>query len=150
MSPTDTIVSTGTKLRALADLIDNHPDLPVPYITGYSSGDMQASWYLHVHGIDLPNQKTTAARIVRTLGGQWDKTQDDDQFSFTQDRDGLSLTVIVNRAAVCERVVTGTHEVTVPATPAQPAQEALPERTERVEDIQWVCSSLLADEQATA
>lgn len=146
MTTTETITTTSDQLRALADLIDAHPDLPAPYITAYSNGGgVHAKWYLHLHGLDLPGQKTTAAQIVRILGGQWDKAEDGDRFNFASFRHGLSLEVVVNRAAVCERVVTGTHEVTVPATPAQPAQDALPERTEQVENVTWVCSSLLAD-----
>lgn len=149
MTTTDTLTSTSVRLRAIADLIDAHPNLPVPYITAHSSGNVAASWYLHINALekDLPGQKATAASIVRILGGQWDKREhNDDVFILTQVRDGIMLQVQVNRAAVCERVVTGTHEVTVPATPARPAMEAKPERTEQVEDVTWVCSSLLADE----
>jgi hypothetical protein len=151
MTTTDTLTTTSVKLRALADLIDAHPDLPSPCITSFTSGAMEASWYLHVHGMDLTSQKATATRIVRILGGQWDKRErSDDVFMLTQVRDGITLDVQVNRAAVCKRVVTGTHEVTVPSTPARPAMEAEPERTEQVEDVTWVCSSLLADEPVSS
>jgi len=144
MVTTETRVNYTTRLRALADLIDDHPDLPTPYVTSFET-HLDVHWYLHIHDIDLADQKATAAFIVQALGGKWDKTQDGERFDFTQTREGMILEVAVNRAAVCERVVTGTHKVTVPATPAIPKQAARPERTATVEDVQWVCSSLLAE-----
>jgi hypothetical protein len=50
--------------------------------------------------------------------------------------------MITARDAVCERIVTGTHEVTVPAQPAIRAKKAT---TTVVEDVEWVCGSLLSD-----
>lgn len=151
MTSTDTTTTISTQLRALADLIDAHPDLPAPYATAYSTGHVDAHWYLHLHELEkyLPAQKAAAAAIVRDLGGQWDKEESGNDFRFTQKREGLTLEVVVNRAAVCERVVTGTHEVTVPATPARSALPAQPAHTTTVEDVQWVCSSLLAEPAAS-
>lgn len=147
MTSTDRTASTPTRLRLLADMIEAHPDLPPPYISAYSSGTVDAHWYLHINGgeKDLPAQKTTAARIVSDLGGQWDKSEDSDTFRLTQNRDGISLKVAVSRAAVCERVVIGTHDVTVSATPAVPASPGVPESVQTIEDVEWRCSSLLAD-----
>jgi hypothetical protein len=145
------VTTTSAKLRAIADLMDAHPELPQPYISAYSTGGVEANWFLYLHGLskDLSGQKAAAAQLVSTLGGQWAKTEDDDRFTFTQTcDDGLSLSVTVHRAAVCERVVVGSHEVTIPATPAIPKQAARPERTETIEDVKWVCSSLLADQVA--
>jgi len=141
-------------LRVLADLQDAHPDLPLPYATAYGSGKVEVYWFLHINDLeeDLPGQKTTAAQIVSTIGGKWDKREglfDNTRYEFTQSRDGLFLEVVVNRAAVCERVVIGTHEVTVSAIPKIPARRATPERVETVEDVQWVCSSLLAKSVAS-
>jgi len=79
---------------------------------------------------------------VTTLGGEWDKNQWGERFDFTQVRGGLNLNVTVARDAVCERVVTGSHEVTVPASAAT---AAVPGHTTTVEDIKWVCGSLLAE-----
>ena len=146
MTDTDRTASTATRLRLLADMIEGHPDLPLPYISAYSSGTVDVAWYLHINEThDLAAQKTTAAAIVSSLGGQWDKRESGDEFKFTQHSDGIALEVTVARAAVCERVVVGTHEVTVPATPKIPARPATAERTTTVEDVKWVCSSLLAE-----
>jgi hypothetical protein len=142
---TNTTTTTSARLRILADLIEAHPDLPPPYISACSSGSsVDADWFLHTRGLELADQKATAARVVSILGGQWDKTEDGDRFSFTQTRGGIIMRVWVARDAVCERVVTGSHEVTVPATPAKSAVPAQPAVTHQVEDVKWVCSSLLA------
>jgi len=139
-----TATTVSENLRVLADLIEAHPDLPPPYVTAGAYGT-DASWYLHINDLarDLPEQKAVAARVVSTLGGKWAKSEDGERYRFSQTRtDGLGLNVTVNRAAVCERVVTGSHEVTVPAMDARPAE---PGRVETVEDVTWVCSSLLAE-----
>lgn len=142
MAPTDRTDYTQ-RLRSLANLIDDYPDLPTPYVTSFET-HLDVHWYLHIHGMDLADQKATAARIVSDLGGKWDKTQDGERFNFTQTREGLTLEIAVARDAVCERVVVGTHKVTVPAIPAQPATRATTERVETVEDVEWVCGSLLS------
>lgn len=138
-------------LRAVADLIDAHPDLPEPYTSVYSSGNIDVQWYLQIHGLDLAEQKTTAAKIVSELGGKWDKTElVDGRLDFDQVFDsGLRLKVAVARDAVCERVVVGTHEVTVPAMPAIPARDATTETVKTIEDVKWVCSSLLTPDEPT-
>ena len=147
MTTTGTRTNYAAGLRAVADLIDAHPDLPEPYTSIYSSGHVDVQWYLHIHDLDLTEQKTTAARIISALGGTWDKKEVvDGRLDFDQDRHGLRLKVAVARDAVCERVVLGTHQVIVPATPAMPARPATEERVETVEDVTWVCSSLLANE----
>ena len=143
---TDTRTAYTAGLRAVADLIDAHPDLPEPYTSVYSSGSVDVQWYLEIHGLDLAGQKATAAKIVSDLGGKWDKTEIvDGRLDFEQSRDGIHLRIAVARDAVCERVVIGTHEVTVPATLAMPARPATAEHVKTVEDVQWVCSSLLAE-----
>lgn len=131
-------------LRAAADLIEAHPDLPAPYVTAHTSGvKVDLAWYLNINDncVDLADQKATAARIVAAIGGTWEKLPDtySTGFTFRQERDGLKLDVQVEREAVCERVVTGTETVTIPAKPAQP------ERTETREVVEWRCEPLLAE-----
>jgi len=134
-------------LRAIADRLDAHPDLPrPPYVTIYDHTPHKAdlSWHFHINGNakDAADQKAKAAMVLRILGGKWDKDFDwsgADRADFTQSRDGLSLRVVVNRSAVCERVVTGVETVTLPAVEAQP------ERTETRETVEWVCAPVLAE-----
>lgn len=144
-----TTQTVSENLRIVADLIEAHPDLPSPFITAYGFNDqVEVKWYLHIDADvrgDLAGQKAAAVQLVTTLGGKWDKGERDDVYALHQIRGGVRLLVEVNRAAVCERVVTGTREVTVPA---KPASDAEPERVETVEDVKWICSSLLAGASA--
>jgi hypothetical protein len=130
-------------LRQAANLLEQHPQLPQPYITTLSNGRAKVSWYLPItHGV--ASQKAIAATILRTLGGHWDKrtVAGVDDFYFDSKLGLLDLTVNVDRPAVCERVVVGTETVTIPAVEAQPA------RTETREIVRWDCRPLLADDQA--
>lgn len=133
-------------LRAVADLIDAHPELPFPpYTTVHSHTPERAdlAWNLHINGnaADAADQKAKAAGILRTLGGTWDKDfwDDTDRADFQQSRDGLNLRVTVQRSAVCERVVVDTETVTIPAVEAQP------ERTETREVVEWRCEPVLSE-----
>lgn len=139
-------------LRALAALLETHPDLPEPFVSTSWPG-LDVHWMLWVDHNDedgLALQKSQAAQIVKTIGGRWDKapvSYDPDRFEFTQTRDRLELRVSVSRPAVCERVVVGTETVTIPATAAVEAQ---PERVEEREIVEWRCEPLLADTDSSA
>lgn len=135
-------------LARLCDLLAAHPDLPAPYVTIYDHlpETAELKWYLHISGKGGPEvQKATAQKIIRTIGGKWDKSLDrsDNSMDFRQTRDGLDFRVVVTREAVCERVVVGTEAVTIPASEAQPA---MPERTEEREVVEWRCEPLLAEQ----
>jgi hypothetical protein len=129
-------------LREAADLLDQHPELPAPYITTLSVGRARLAWYIALDTKDLIAQKATAALIVKTLGGKWDKGERENDFDFCQRRGLLNLHIQVDRPAVCERVVVGTETVTVPGKPAEP------ERTVEREKVEWRCQPLLADAEA--
>jgi len=131
-------MSLADNLRAVAELLDAHPELPEPYITT-QGGRANLNWFLQLEGNEA-EQKATAAVIVKTLGGKWNKRDHyEGKFAFAQTRGGVDLFVQVTREAVCERVVTGTKTVTVPAKPAEPEQVI-----ER-EIVEWRCESLLAE-----
>jgi len=118
-------------LRALADDIERSTG-PLP------THPPEAKWLI----FGDEGQKETAAEIVRTIGGKWDKGRrhGGDLFDFTKDYGGGVLAeVIVDRSEVCERVVTGTETVTLPAIEAQP------ERIEEREIIEWRCEPLLTE-----
>jgi hypothetical protein len=140
----DTPSTITAALREAADLLDQRPQLPQPYITNSYSGRVNLAWYLHIDTSNHPKQKALAALIVKTLGGKWDKGEREKDFDFYQSRDLLDLHIQVDRPAVCERVVVGTETRTVPAVEAQP------ERTETVEKVEWRCQPLLADDHAEA
>jgi hypothetical protein len=129
-------------LREAADLLEQHPELPAPYVTTLTVGRASLAWYISIGTKDLAKQKATAALIVKTLGGKWDKGERENDFDFYQRRGLLNLHIQVDRPAVCERVVVGTETVTVPAKAAEP------EQTIEREKVEWRCQPLLADEPA--
>lgn len=137
-------ISLSPGLREAANLLEQHPQLPQPYITTLSNGRVELNWYLHGHG-SLDEQKRAAAEIVRTLRGDWNKTADNVLgFAFTRNLDRVRLFISVDRPAVCERVVVGTEKVTIPAVEAQP------ERTITQDKVEWRCQPLLAGNEAAA
>lgn len=132
-------------LRQVADLLEQHPDLPQPYVTSSYAGRVDARWYLSIDSPGAPaEQRATAQQIIRAIGGHWDKDIRDDEVRFTAKLGLLDLDVQVVREAVCTRRVVGTEEVTIPAV------EARPERTEVREVVEWDCQPILADEQVSA
>jgi hypothetical protein len=138
-----TVVRTMTQnLHAMADILAEVPNPPYVTTSTYD-GSVQAAWFL-MHDPNREGQKSTAAAVIRAIGGHWDKTDlYSDQMVWNQTRDGLRFHVAVLREAVCERIVTGTHMVTIPAV------EAKPERTETVETVEWRCLPLLPGEASS-
>ena len=80
-------------LRAVADLLDAHPELPRPCVWGYAgSGNVSVQWQL-MHGVTEDEQKAAAQRIIRAIGGKWNKDASGETFHFEQVRDNLTLVV---------------------------------------------------------
>jgi len=146
MTTTDTRTNYTAGLRALADLLDNRPNLPLPY-TGSSSAS-PITFYALGAG---QNPKDVLAQVARMLHGTATKTvsASGDYYSIAGNFYGLHIDATAYRNAVCQRVVMGTHEVTVPATAKIPARPAMPAYVETVEDVQWVCGSLLAEQASS-
>lgn len=132
MAETISTNTTAAGLRAAADLIDQHPDLPVPMVTGYTSGNVDVDWLIQ-HDKD---QRDTMLRIRRTIGGTWEKSPVSGYYQLRRRIGDLTLIVTADREQVCERVVVGTQTVTVPAVEAQP------ERTEEIEIVEWRCEPI--------
>lgn len=131
-------ISQSDRLRAIAAVLDEHPDLPAPYVTSGGSW-ADATWQLMIAAGNEVEQKALARRIVKTIGGKWDKQDLGDTMLYQQSREGFSLRISADRSAVCERVVTGIETVTIPAIEAQP------ERVEIREVVEWRCEPLLAE-----
>lgn len=131
-------------LRALADLLDAHPELPLPY-----SGNGDA-----MNFIELGDEaRRGAAVFARLMPGKVEKSASDNgQFYLTFTLHGLRLRWVAQRAQMCERVVTGTREVEI-EVPDPEALALVPKvkRVEVIEDVEWQCRPVLAaDEQAEA
>lgn len=118
-------------LRALADLLEQKPNLPLPSSPSLSTAGTNIAWYLFggVEPLDHAAQKAQAAEIVRAIPGTFDKVDNGDLFRFQGRIGGLPAEVIVDRRAVCERVVVGTRVV---------------------EDVEWVCAPLLQPVEVSA
>jgi hypothetical protein len=127
-------------LRALADMLEQHGDCPLPYGAGTENWTKSVMLTFYCHGRD----EFDAFR--RAFPGRLDKKVDEQSeaygFELHGSLRGLHLYAAVDRGKVCRRVVTGTREVEVPETAAVEAQ---PARTVVVEDVEWVCEPLLAE-----
>ena len=122
--------------RHVANLMETHADLPMPFVS--TTG--MVWWTLYAW--DCPGGvPATVALIRRTIGGKWDKREQNnygsDQMVFS--RPGYEIKV--EREAVCVRRVVGTETVTKPAV-------SLPERIETREIVEWDCSPVLAEVSA--
>ncbi|MEU8271589.1 hypothetical protein AB0B89_31065 [Sphaerisporangium sp. NPDC049002] len=132
-------------LRALADILENHPDLPLPY-----DGRGGAIDFIELGEED----RRGAAVFARVMPGTVRKEPRDTYLDLVADVHGVKVKWIAMRSNVCERVVTGTREVEI-EEPDPQALAAVPKvkRTVTVEDVEWQCGSLLATadaEQAAA
>jgi hypothetical protein len=107
-------------LRALADFVEAHEELPVP-----SPANLNA----------FARSKAELAALVRTSGIRWEKDVTGDYFYVRVSFDGGHYyDVNVSRDQVCRKVVTGTR-----------VEPAKPERV--IEEFHWVCDEpLLAGE----
>lgn len=152
MSTETTALSTlaqqqAAGLRALADLIEQNPQA--------------AQWLRHTltySGInahlrsdsDKAAQQAEFARIARRYGATTTKDISDKFHNVVADFGAVKVDMIAYREEVCERVVTGTREVTE-EVPDPVALAAVPTTTVTtvVEDIEWVCRPLLAVSSGT-
>lgn len=73
-------VDTAAALRAAADFVEQHPHLPVPYVTTSSDGTAGLAWYLHLshHGLDIADQHAAAIAIFDAVGGTWEQRAERD------------------------------------------------------------------------
>lgn len=130
-------------LRALADLLEEHGDWPLP--TDGSSSPFD--WWVWDH--NAGDSRSVFAAIVRALPGTKTKTVGEGYaatwFTVTAQLRGLTIDVNANRATVCTRVVKGVREVTE-EVPDPDALAAVPTITvtREVEDVEWECAPILA------
>lgn len=128
-------------LRKLADLLETQPDLPLPFDGGAeNNASTRITFYL------LGDPRDVFVQAARALPGPLDKEVSGDTYRVVAHLDGLHVQVVAYREDVCERVVTGTREVTK-TVPDPMVTVPVVEVTETVEDVRWVCSPLLASEQ---
>lgn len=137
MDSTEKRAAFVSGLRTLADLIEQHDELPVPY-------DVTAMWIVGLASDE--EQRRVAQTFVRTMPGAVAKGVRDTAFDLDGQIGPVNVSMILNRDAVCTRVVKDTREVTR-EVPDPDALAAVPTVTvtETVEDVEWVCGPLMAD-----
>lgn len=128
-------------LRAVADFVETNPHLAQHL--QYSFGRVLTA----VNHADDPRRAMgdfarAAGKAMKTYDDQWAGL--DIAFGSL-----VSLHVYAAREKVCERIVTGTHEVTEEVVDPD-ALAALPKVTvtKTVEDVEWICSPLLAEQSS--
>lgn len=125
-------------LRALADILEAHDDVPLPY-----EGNSTA---MSFHFLSAKDPKGDLARMARIFPGPFQKEVADHgthaYFDLIGNVAGLKVRFCAYRDAVCERVVVAKETVTrkVP-DPSVDVPEV--EVTEEVERVEWRCSPLL-------
>ena len=131
-------------LRQIADWLEQHPDVPLPYLGFAGSTKLQAQNVPAVPIYVWDDQRQRMAAIARAMGGA-EKDAAGDRFRLTRHFAGIAVVASAERDQVCERIVVGTREVTE-EVPDPEALAAVPKVTvtKTVEDVEWRCGSLLA------
>jgi hypothetical protein len=129
-------------LRQFADLLERDQTIPLP-------DNRDVAWFYFGSRIEHDAQKAAAVNLARRLPGVQKKVVTGDLFRLAGTIAGLKTEIIVDRPAVCERVVTGTETVTR-QVPDPSVHVPTVEVTEVVEQVEWVCSPLLDREPVTA
>lgn len=115
-------------LRAFADWLDAHPEVPLPN-DGKSSFSALGSFVL-----DDDQARETLAAVARALPGKVDKDYSGESYMRVHGVvDGIHVSYVCNREAVCERVVVGQRTVSKEVPVAYEEREV----TEDV--VEWRC-----------
>jgi hypothetical protein len=134
-------------LRALADVLEQTDDLPLPF-----DGHLDPITF---HFLGTADPRAELAAATRAIPCDWTKRVFDSRntayFDLRGQLHGLKVNLSAFRDDVCERIVTGTHQVTETVKDPE-ALAAVPEIevTKTVEDVEWRCGSILAPQGATA
>lgn len=132
-------------IRQLADLLEQHPEFPMPY--HLESAELSIMFFSG----DNDRDREDMARVARLIPGKLTKDVREsgeygDYFDLHGRIAGIKIKLTAYRDAVCKRVVTGTRTETK-TVPDPELLEAVPTITvtETVEDVEWVCGPLLAE-----
>lgn len=137
-------------LHQIADFLAEHPEVPLPAMGTYVTGNYEPTIHVYTQcqSGDDRDQRTILADIARAMGRAEKSTQH--EFAVWRRFAGVVFAAYAERNEVCERVVTGTREVTK-EIPDPDALAAVPtvSVTEVVEDVEWVCAPLMKPTTST-
>jgi hypothetical protein len=125
-------------LRQLADLLEQHDELPLPH------DGSATKLLLSFLGDDDPKSALVAA--ARVIPGKLDKNVWGNYFDLDATLggpQGLKIKLCAFRDDVCERVVVGTETVTK-RVPDPNVTVPMVDVTETVEHVRWDCKPLLS------
>ncbi|MGW1680516.1 hypothetical protein [Saccharopolyspora sp. NPDC002376] len=122
-------------LRALADMIEAHPEIRATYLGGIHG--------IHVWHPQSAEEMAAIARAALKHGAKVEKDIGVSLYNLSISWGPFKAMALGNRGAVCERVVTGTETVTR-KVPDPSAVVPMIEVTEEVETFEWRCAPLLA------
>lgn len=137
---TDTRQAFIDGLHQIADFLAEHPEVPLPHLGSYIDNTYAPVLTIWLHG-----GREDLSEVARAMGkAQKTVNNDTGEFKVYREFAGIKLVASADRDAVCERVVTGTREVTE-EVPDPEALAAVPKVavTKVVEDVEWRCGSLL-------
>lgn len=121
-----THVAVAEGLRQLADWIESHPDVEVPY-------DLRNGLTIFTYS------KEDLAKVARSLG-KCTKKSDDLSYTVTRNFGPIEVSGYASRGSVCQRVKVGTQKV------QKPDPEFTPPMIEVEEDIyEWQCPESLLE-----
>lgn len=139
-------------LREIADWLDAHPEVRLPYIGRSIPGcELPAlPIYLRTPSAweDVPSVRAQMATVARAMGSAAKSPGlVDGTFIVWRSFAGLAVFAQAERDEVCERIVVGTKEVTE-EIPDPEVLKSVPKVTvtKTVEEVEWRCGSLLSPE----
>lgn len=130
-------------LRAIACFLDDHPDVPLPYLGRGAEGSSLPGMPIFL--VDQSTARAELAAVTRAMGTATKAPvtyhNGDERFQVWREFAGIVLYAQADRAEVCTRVVTGTEdrEVEEEVKPAVTRKV-----TKKVEIVRWECSPILA------
>lgn len=136
-------------LRALADMVDANPGLVEREYEG--GAGLIAAFDRMLVPVNKRSSVAALARAGLRAGAEVDKHVSDTYAGVDLHFGPAWLHVYADREEVCEKIVTGTREVTE-EVPDPQALAAVPTVTvtKTVEDVEWRCGSLLAPAEGGA
>ena len=138
MSADDPRAAYIAGMRALMDILEANPGLPLPY-----QGSQIPMTFHYLGGEDARRDMATAARTIPCSWAKHAREYDDSPayLDLTGELHGVKIELTAYRDDVCERVVIGTEDREVEEV-VQPAVTTTV--TKSVEKVEWRCGPIMS------